>query len=190
MNTIFNAKATAKEILSNLTTLKVSTGVKVQIGRVGSTMQTIEITNSFKGYDAVRKSINRQTERMYGEDCVLKIGDVTIPFKGGKFSNELLKMLERCTTEYFNNGDFLNEYADFKQNLSLVKNTFISENITIVDLVPIAAQFVGLDRKQLATVGFELANHDNFVVAIEEYREGVRLIEEAEAKFLEEQNNA
>lgn len=180
MNTKFNAKATAKEILKGLTKTKVSTGVTILIGKKGTELRAIEITNSFKGYDAVRKSINRQTEKLYGEDCVLQIGDVSVSFKGGKFSNELLKMLERTTTEYFNQGVYLNEYQDFDKNLTTVKNAFLNPNITIVDLVPIAAQFQGLERKELAILGEELANHANFTKAITDYEAGVLLIEEAE----------
>lgn len=186
----FNAKTVAKEILKDLAGTKTSTGVTVQIGKKGGELRSIVITKSFKGYDAVRKSINRQTEKLYGEDCVLMIGDVAVTFKGGKFSNELLKMLERCTTEFFNGGDHLNSDDDFTKNLTIVKNTFLNPEITIVDLVPIAAQFQGLDRKELAILGGELANHANFEKAIEDYKEGVRLIAEADAEFNEAQENA
>lgn len=181
----FNPQTAAKEILRDLTRVKTSTGVTVRIGKKRGELRSIVITKSFKGYDAVRKSINRQTEKLYGEDCVLMIGDTAVNFKGGKFSNELLKMLERCTTEFFNGGDHLNEDDNFSKNLSIVKNTFLSPEITIVDLVPLAAQFNGLDKKQLALLGEQLAAHENFAAAIEDYQEMVRLIAEQDAEYNE-----
>ena len=181
----FNPQNAAKEILRDLTRVKTSTGVTVRIGKKGGELRSIVITKSFTGYDAVRKSINRQTEKLYGEDCVLMIGDTAVNFKGGKFSNELLKMLERCTTEFFNNGDHLNEDENFAKNLTIVKNTFLSPEITIVDLIPLAAQFNGLDKKQLAILGEQLATHENFAAAIEDHQEMVRLIAEQDAEYNE-----
>ena len=184
----FNPKKTAKEILKSLSKVKVSTGIKVLIGKSGTELREFEITKTFKGYDNVRKAINRHTEKYYGDDCVLIIGDSKVTFKGGKFSNELLKMLERCTTEFFYNGDFLNMYDDFDRNLKTVKTVFLNPNITIVDLVPVAAQFSGLDRKEIAILGYELANHENFKTAIDDFTEGLRLIAEADENA--EQNSA
>lgn len=167
MNNKFNAVNTATEILTDLFELKVSNGIKVQVGEKDGVLREIEINQGFKGYDAVRKSINRQTEKFYDKDCVIKIGELTVPFKGGKFSNELLKMLERTTTEYFNGGDYLNEDASFKYNLQVVKLAFLNNNITIVDLLPIAAKFTGLSKMQLALLGEALANHENFKTQVE-----------------------
>ncbi len=184
----FNAKNTAKEILKSLTKIKVSTGVKLLVGKKGTELKEIELRDTFKGYDNVRKSVNRATEKYYGEDCVLIIGDNKVEFKGGKFSNELLKMLERCTTEFFYNGDYFNIYSDYDVKLKTVKTVFLNPNITIVDLVPIAAQFSGLDKKDVAVLGYELANHENFVKTINDFTEGLRLIAEADENA--EQNSA
>lgn len=189
MTKTFNAVNTATEILTDLFELKVSNGIKVQVGEKDGALREIEINSGFKGYDAVRKSINRQTEKFFDKDCVIKVGDLIVNFKGGKFSNELLKMLERTTTEFFNGGDYLNEDANFKYNLQVVKLAFLNKNITIIDLLPIAAKFTGLSKMQLALLGEALANHENFKAQIENVQNAIKMIaEQNEAEVLELEN--
>jgi hypothetical protein len=190
MQTTFNAVTMAKEIMTALTSIKVSTGVKVEIGKKGGELRIIELKQAFTGYDAVRKSVNRQTEKFYDEDCIIKIGDKSLTFKGGKFSNELLKMLERCTTEFFNGGDHMNADDNFKYNLAVVKLAFLNNSITIVDLLPIAAQFSGLNKKQLALLGGALANHETFQKHLQDVLDGIKLLQEQkQAELLEIENN-
>lgn len=179
MNTTNQMVNTAKKILTGLTSVKVSTGVTVEIGKKGEPLKSITMLTPWRGYDDVRKSINSATDKYYEEDCIVKIGDNSITFKGGKFSNELLKMLEKTTVEYFNNGDFLNKDENFKSKLAVVKLAFLNENITIVDLLPIAAEFQGLSKKNIALLAEALSNHDLFVDHIEQVIEGLRLIREA-----------
>lgn len=187
MKNVFNATKVAKEILTNLVKTKVSTGIKVAIGRKGSELRKIELTKAFRGYDAVRKSINRQTEIYYDEPCIISINGTSMEFKGGKFSNELLKMLERTTTAYYSGGDHINEDENFKRNLQVVKQTFLNQELTIVDLLPIAAQFAQLDKKQTALLGNALAEHGNFKTAIEATEKAI--VEAIEAKKLEDAQN-
>ena len=174
----FNASVLATEIMTNVLTTKTSAGVSVQIGRKNHTLREIILTKAFKGYDAVRKSINRQTEKYFNEDCVIVIGGNRMEFKGGKFSNELLKMLERATTEFFNTGDHINEDANFKANLNIIKTTFLNGDMTIVDLLPIAMKFGGLERKQLALLGEALATNDSFKDAVSDTLAYVETVKE------------
>lgn len=162
----FEKQVTTKEIAKLLVKgldkpRKEIAGIEVKIGKKGTAGQTIVLTTAFTGYNKVRQSINRQTEKFYGEDCFIEIEGNRMEFEGGKFSNNLLKILERAVAEYTSGGDHLNEYADFKPNLEKVKAKFLP-NITVVDLLPNVIALADLNKKEVAQVGAYIADEAKF----------------------------
>lgn len=142
-------------------------GIKVRIGLVGTAGREITLSTAFKGYNKVRQSINRQTEKFYGEKCFISIEGNMLEFEGGKFSNSLLKILERATAEYTSQGDHLNEYSDFKSNLEKVKAGFLP-SISIVDLLPNVIALSTLSKKEIALIGEDIANEVKFTALLKE----------------------
>lgn len=162
----FERKVSTKEIAKLLVKgldkpRKEITGIEVKIGKKGTPGRTIVLTTAFTGYNKVRQSINRQTEKFYGETCFIEIEGNRMEFEGGKFSNNLLKILERAVAEYTSGGDHLNEYEDFKPNLEKVKAKFLP-NITVVDLLPNVIALADLDKKEVAQVGAFIADEAKF----------------------------
>ena len=182
MNTTFSAVNTATEIIKNLTELKVSNGIAIEMGKVGEERGVIRHTtvNAQKGYNQIRKGINDDTMHWYDEKCYLTVNGQTMYFLGGKFSNELLKVLELTANKYFV-GHHFDQNDKVKYQNAIVKTAFLSDNITIVDLMPIAAKFSGLSKKEIAQLAIALSEHESF-------REAVVTLEAKVSEALEAQN--